>query len=70
MKLEKREITLNERDSILETAYTAKHLLSEYAFSLCQIKRKELRKEILNCMQETGEDVSFLFDLAEQSMQS
>ena len=68
MKLEKREITLNERDSILETAYTSKNLLIEYAFSLCHIKRKELRKEILKCMQETGDDVSFLFDLAEQSL--
>ena len=70
MKLEKREITLNERDSILETAYTSKNLLTEYAFALCHIQRKEARKEILNCMQETGEDVSFLFDLAKKSMQS
>ena len=70
MKLEKREITLNERDSILETAYTSKNLLAEYAFSLYQIQRKEVRKEILKCMQETGEDVSFLFDIANKSVQS
>lgn len=70
MKLEKREITLNERDSILETAYTAKALLVEYAFALCHTKRKEVRKELLSGMQELGEEVSFLFDLANQSLQS
>lgn len=66
MKLEKREITLNEKDSILETAYMSKTLLIEYAHALSWVERKETRKELLTHLKETGEDMCFLFDLVKQ----
>lgn len=66
MKLEKREITLNEYDSILDAAYKTKALLTEYVFALSCVKRKETRSEILKCLKETGEDMCFLFDLLEK----
>jgi hypothetical protein len=64
MKLEKREITLNEKDSLLETAYSLKQLFFEYGQALSHLKRKESRKQILINAKETGEDMCFLFDLA------
>lgn len=66
MKLEKREITLNEKDSILEAAYTSKSLLIEYVHALSHVERKEARKELLTHLKETGEDMCFLFDLVKQ----
>ena len=66
MKLEKREITLNEKDSLLETAYTCKTLLLEYAQALSLVERKQTRKELLAIGKETGEDMCFLLDLAKE----
>ena len=63
MKLEKREITLNEKDSILDAAYSSKLLLSEYAHALTCVSRKEIREELLERIKETSEDVYLLFDL-------
>ena len=66
MKLEKREITLNEKDSLLETAYISKMLLLEYAQALSHVERKQTRKELLTNAKETGEDMCFLLDLAKE----
>ena len=66
MKLEKREITLNEKDSLLEMAYISKLLLLEYAQALSLVERKQTRKELLTNSRETGEDTCFLFDLAKE----
>ena len=39
MKLEKREITLNERDSIKDAYYMQKVLLNEYICSLEKVEK-------------------------------
>lgn len=65
MKLEKREITLNEYDSLSDAYLFEKTLLGAYAESLEIIKRKEIRKTVLDCMRETAEDIFLLLDLRE-----
>ena len=63
MKLEKREITLNEADSIKSVFYFEKLLLSEYIDCLCKVERKESREVLLRMMCEVGEDMLFACDL-------
>lgn len=57
MKLEKREITLNEKDSVTDMLYLEKNLLWAYekgenhaerkeVKGLCQEKREEIQEEI------------------------
>lgn len=67
MKLEKREITLNEFDSLKETFYMEKMLLNEYLECLTKATRKETRKELLRLMQEVGEELSLAQDLMKKS---
>lgn len=67
MKLEKREITLNEYDSLKEMFYMEKLLLNEYSECLTKVIRRETRKELLRMMCEVGEDMSFVQDLMEKS---
>lgn len=67
MKLEKREITLNEFDSLKETFYMEKLLLNEYLECLTKATRKETRKELMRLMQEVGEDLSLAQDLMQKS---
>ena len=67
MKLEKREITLNEFDSLKETFYMEKMLLSEYLECLTKATRKETRKELLRLMHEVGEELSLAQDLMKKS---
>ena len=67
MKLEKREITLNEFDSLKETFYMEKMLLNEYLECLTKVTRKETRKELLRLMQEVGEELSLAQDLMKKS---
>ena len=69
MKLEKREITLNESDSLKEAFYIEKILLFEYVETLGKAERKDVRAELLRLMQETGEDMCLLLDLWNKSMQ-
>ena len=63
MKLEKREITLNEYDSLKETFYLEKTLLREYIECLCKTTRKETRGELLRMMKEVGEELVFVLEL-------
>ncbi len=63
MKLEKREITLNEYDSLKDVFYLEKNLLSQYAQCLCKSVRKEVRGELLRLLAQTGEDMCFTLDL-------
>ncbi|MBO5240190.1 MAG: hypothetical protein J6B56_02070 [Clostridia bacterium] len=63
MKLEKREITLNEYDSVKDAFYAEKILLVEYVHALAQAQRKETQGELLRLMKEVGEDMLFLRDL-------
>lgn len=66
MKLEKREITLNETDSISDVAYFDKCLLYAYQESLTKTKRKETAKRLLRQMQETAEELLFLSSFQEE----
>ena len=63
MKLEKREITLNEYDSLKDVFYTEKILLNEYAIAISKAQRQETKKELLRLMKEVGEDMCFVRDL-------
>ena len=67
MKLEKREITLNEHDSLNAAFYFEKLHLIEYVESLCRIDRKETREEVLKMMREVGEDLAFARALTDGS---
>lgn len=63
MKLEKREITLNEYDSLADAFYIQKLLIGEYANALAQCSRKETRNELIRLLKETCEDMCFVRDL-------
>ncbi len=63
MKLEKREITLNEFDSLKDVFYIEKTLLSEYVHALSKATRKQTRGELMRLLKETGEDMYFVRDL-------
>ena len=63
MKLEKREITLNEYDSLQDAFYLQKLLIIEYAQALSQTARKETRSELMRLVKETSEDMCFVVDL-------
>ncbi len=67
MKLEKREITLNEYDSLKDGLYVEKNLLFEYAFCLEKAQRKETRGELLRLMKEIGEETFLLADLMQSA---
>lgn len=63
MKLEKREITLNEKDSLKDVFYTEKNLLLSYCQYLCMAESNQTREELLALIKETGEDMLFTRDL-------
>lgn len=63
MKLEKREITLNEKDSLKDVFYTEKNLLLSYCQYLYMAERNQTREELLALIKETGEDMLFTRDL-------
>ena len=66
MKLEKREITLNEKDSLSDIAYMEKALLFEYVEGLARAGRKETRERLLQFIKETAEDLFLINDLLEK----
>ena len=57
MKLEKREITLNETDSLRETFYLLKILSKEYIETLCKTARKETKNLLISLSKEVEEDL-------------
>lgn len=63
MKLEKREITLNEYDSLMDAFYLHKTLINEYLSVLFSVEKKQIREGLLQCIKETAEDGFFLLDL-------
>lgn len=65
MKLEKREITLNEADSIKDAFYVEKTLLMEYVHVLASVQTKSERHELLRLMQEVQTDMLFLQSMLE-----
>lgn len=52
MKLEKREITLNELDSLKDVYYFEKTLLREYETAAKKAERKEAQNEIARLLEE------------------
>ncbi len=69
MKLEKREITLNERDSIMDVYYFEKHLLNVYTETLSKATRKEVRGVLSMLMKEVGEDMGITADLLKKAVE-
>ena len=69
MKLEKREITLNECDSLKDVSFLEKSLLNGYVESLSKAARKETRNEILQLIKETGEEWFLVLDLLKDRAQ-
>ena len=63
MKLEKREITLNEFDSLKDAFYTEKTLMNEYVHTLSKTVRKETRNELITLIAEVADDMLFIHDL-------
>lgn len=67
MKLEKREITLNEYDSLKDAYYLEKTLLREYAEGREAAQRKETEGELSRLMREVGEDMEKTYALMKKS---
>ena len=63
MKLEKREVTLNEYDSLRDIFYLEKLLVCAYGQALEKSARKEVKVELLRLIKETGEELCFMAEL-------
>ena len=63
MRLEKREITLNEQDSLMDVSLLEKALLFEYVEALSKSDRKETRERLIGFMKEACEDLFLVNDL-------
>ena len=63
MRLEKREITLNEQDTLADVVFLEKALLFEYVEALSKVDRKETRERLIGFMKENCEDLFLLNDL-------
>lgn len=63
MKNSKREITLNEFDSLQDMLFMEKTLLREYCTAVFSAERKETRSYLTECIASVAEDVFFLKDL-------
>lgn len=66
MKLEKREITLNEKDSLKDVFLLERALLLQYTETLMKMTRKESRERLLNLIKETAEETFWLKDLLDK----
>ena len=67
MKLEKREVTLNEADSLKDVYYLEKTLLGAYK-EKDAIVRKEVANEVENLIMQTKEEVKKVYALWQKSM--
>ena len=63
MRLEKREITLNEKDSICDMQRFETGVLTEYLRVLEKLERKETRQTVEDCMKEVTEEIFVLTDM-------
>ena len=70
MKLEKREITLNEADSLRDLLYFERSLCNAYGAGAQSAERKETERELLQFQQETQENEKRIEELLKQSLQS
>lgn len=69
MKLEKREITLNECDSVRDLLFLEKALLCEYVEMLTKVKRKETRSRVLELLTETAQETFWASDLLDKLLE-
>ena len=69
MKLEKREITLNECDSLRDVLFLEKALLGEYVEALTRVRRKETRERLLEYIKGVAEELFLASDLLEKQSQ-
>ncbi|MBQ9714001.1 MAG: hypothetical protein IJV83_01625 [Clostridia bacterium] len=67
MKLEKREITLNEYDSLKDVYYLEKTLLREYTARLALAKCKETENELTRLLDEVTEDMTVAENLMKRA---
>ena len=63
MKLEKREITLNEEDSIKDMYFFEKNLQTQYAQGVKFAERKETEGELSRLMREAEKDAVLCAEL-------
>ena len=63
MKLEKREITLNEADSIKDMYFYEKSLQMSYEQALENAERKEVQGEVARLLEEVKKEVVLLEEL-------
>ena len=67
MKLEKREITLNEADSIKDMYFYEKNLQFCYEKALEKAERKEVQGELIRLLHEVEKDAALLQTLCERT---
>ena len=67
MKLEKREITLNEADSLLDMLYLEERLLNVYSKGAKKAFRKELVGEFSRLLEETRKECESVSALLKNS---
>ena len=67
MKLVKREITLNECDSLKDVYFFEKYLMSAYMETLAKSTRKEVRGALLELIKEVGAEMGLVADLLQNS---
>ena len=60
MKLEKREITLNEKDSLYDVFFMQKTLLNGYLSAMEKAQRKETQTTLLSLISAACEDLCFI----------
>ena len=66
MKLEKREITLNEQDSLSDVLFMEKALLFECVEALAKVSRKETRERLLDFIKDAAECLFVVKDILEK----
>ena len=66
MRLEKREITLNEKDSLKDLLLLEQALLGRYADTLTRVMRKEFRQRILELLKEIAQEVFWIKDMLDK----
>lgn len=70
MKFEKREITLNETDSLKDVYYLEKTLLREYSARRALAKCQETKHELSALIEEVSEDMERVEKLMKESAEN
>lgn len=63
MKLEKREITLNERDSLRDALQSERALLDRYVLAAVEVDGKERRSYLADFMLQSLQNIFSIVDL-------